>query len=277
MPQRLGQHFLHDSSVLGIITDTLAINPHNTIIEIGAGHGELTQELEIRNNALDNSLKIFVIEKDPSLVQHLAVLFSKNRNIEILEGDVRKILPEFISHRGIHEYKLAGNIPYYLTGFLLRIIGELRPLPKTTVLTIQKEVAERIAAEPPRMNRLAASIQFWATPHVICNVPRTSFSPPPKVDSSVLCLSQKNSPQNENVTLRYYAAVHALFAQPRKTLINNISNAIDLPRQSIISILEKESLDPTARPETLTISQIMSLASSFHFPDTPILRKKSAS
>ena len=166
-------------------------------------------------------------------------------------------------------YKIVGNIPYYITGKLLRTISELDHKPERTVLLIQKEVAERICAVPPAMNRLAASVQFWADAEIVAPVPRCDFSPAPEVDSTVIVLKTKDTRQNSaapggNVVepALYYRAVRGIFAQPRKTLLNNLSAmaAKGISKDQIVEQLQKIGVNHTARPQDLGIEQIIAIA-----------------
>lgn len=200
MGKKLGQYFLKSNEAIKKIVAALELKTGETVIEIGAGHGELTEELGVRCPSVAKAVagrqvlgvKIIAIERDEQLVQILKKKFEENKNIEIIEGDVRKEL-KAISEK-CKVYKLVGNIPYYLTGYLLRQIGELKNKPEVCVLTIQKEVAERIIAQPPKMNRLAASIQFWAIPEIILTLPRSVFKPEPGVESAVIRLKVIGDP-----------------------------------------------------------------------------------
>src|SRR3990167_3831319 len=197
---RLGQHFLTDKNALKKIAGFLDLKEGDAVVEIGPGHGELTEQ--ILNNELrikNTEIKIIAIEKDEQLAESLRKKFEARGNVEIICGDALKLLPSIIHNSLfiIHGYKLAGNIPYNITGKLLRTISELPEKPKISVFTIQKEVAERLVAKPrgmnpvrsrPRqqasatgtsgrpasngMNRLAASVQFWAEPEIALIIPR---------------------------------------------------------------------------------------------------------
>ena len=157
--QKLGQHFLKNKSVLRSIAESLELAPNDIVIEIGPGHGELTEFL-----MASHAEKIIAIEKDADLYDSLIKKFQDARMIA-LRDDALTALPTVIqnSKPKILNYKIVGNIPYYITGHLLRTIGDLEIKPTRSVFTIQKEVAERVCAIPPHMNRLAASVQFWAT------------------------------------------------------------------------------------------------------------------
>ena len=172
---KLGQHFLKNKTKLRKIVEALELKDGDVVIEIGPGHGELTDELRSANH----KLKIIAIEKDEELAESLKEKFKNNKNIKIIEGDALKLLPQLTDDQRLtiydkrlttDNYKIAGNIPYYITGYLFRILGELENKPSLIVLLIQKEVAERVCARPPKMSLLAASVQFWAEPKIISNV-----------------------------------------------------------------------------------------------------------
>lgn len=256
----LGQNFLINKSKLRKITDVLELKKDDTIIEIGPGHGELTMEIigEFDNLGIRN-FRIICIEKDNELAEALKEKFSKDKNIEVIEGDALKVLPTLNT-----KYKLVGNIPYYITGYLLRIISELEKKPEITVLTIQKEVAQRIcvlrqAQGKPKMNLLAASVQFWAEPKIIGYIPKKDFRPMPKVDSAIIRLKATNNKQqikSEN----YYKLVKILFKQPRKTILNNFCDAKKADFDKCRKNLLKVGINPLDRPQNLAIKQLKELS-----------------
>jgi 16S rRNA (adenine1518-N6/adenine1519-N6)-dimethyltransferase len=282
MPQKLGQHFLNDHETLAKIAAAIEARAGETIIEIGPGHGELTHELFVRYP----DSKIVVIEKDTELAaylkEHLGTGADTKKNdtdIEIITGDARKELTTLAARLAKEKklFRVIGNIPYYLTGNILRVIGELETLPKSVVLLMQKEVAERIAAQPPDMNRLAASVQYWATSEILGVVGRDSFTPPPDVESASIRLTtktakaKKESTQNVDSEI-YYETVRAVFQQPRKTLFNNLFSALKAKytamtsekiREMIQQLLDEEVIDPTLRPQDLGVEEIAKLSPLF--------------
>lgn len=272
--QPLGQHFLKNKTALQNVVRAINIKKNDIVIEIGAGHGELTELLAPRAKNGETKSgnctgRIFAVEKDPRLVTTLKEKFKNEPTVEIIEADIREALPRFVSRRGIlniggqlSDYKLIGNIPYYITAFLFRIIGELPHKPSRVVVTIQKEVAERIAAHPPKMNKLAASVQFWSSPRIVARVPARMFNPPPKVDSAILLLGTIiNHLPREHAS--YYAIVRALFAQPRKTIENNLVNAREtkkISKKKIAAVFRKIGVEPSLRPQNLSVCDIKKIA-----------------
>lgn len=267
--QKLGQHFLKNPSAIKKIIDALEVGDGNIIFEVGPGNGVLT--VPLAEKCAEKNAQVVAIEKDEKLADGLrsSADVARTGSVEIVSGDVLEILPALVlKSKNIKkfEYKLVGNIPYYITGHLLRIACELEPRPERCIFMVQKEVAERIVAAPPRMNRLAASVQVWGDPKIISRISKSSFIPPPSVDSAVIVIKTKT----ENVSVpveRYHAAMHALFAQPRKTILNNVCDGLRLmdgeqgnDKKNISEKLLEIGLDPSSRPQNLSIEDIASVA-----------------
>jgi len=260
MSIHLGQHFLKDKISLEKIVEALNIERDDFIIEIGSGHGELTKE--IRNQNLES--KIIAIEKDKKMANFLKENLKNDKNIEIVEGNALKILPELIENWNLDFviWKLVGNIPYYITSYLFRILAGLEPKPKIIVFTIQKEVAERIVCKNG-MNLLAASIQFWAKPEIVGYIPKTAFGPQPKVDSVIIKLTPKFSKSYQLKAESYYPFIKILFKQPRKTILNNLRDTKNVNPRECREKLLKIGVNPNDRPQNLSIKQIISLSTLF--------------
>ncbi len=280
MFQRLGQHFLKNKTKLKKIVDALELKESDVVIEIGPGHGELTYEIKNKKP----KIKIIAIERDKELARALSHRVA-DKDLEVIEGDALKEIKNQIEkikntpHKLLRNYtgqanqkskiienlKIVGNIPYYITGYLFRVLGELESKPNIIVFTIQKEVAERITAKPPHMNLLAASIQFWAEPKIIGYISKKDFKPQPKVDSSMLKLEVRGERLEDSHT--YYKFIRILFKQPRKTVVNNLvaGNRLQVTsdRGTILKKLHKFNIDPQSRPQNLTLAQIFALAKEF--------------
>lgn len=278
----LGQNFLTDKNKIREIVAALEPKGGDTVIEIGPGHGELTTELlassfeflEKNRQGTARGIRLIAIEKDPDLVPGLMPLANQHKNLEIMVGDALKILPGIAKSYKLKakNYKIVGNIPYYITGFLLRVLGELEPKPKKIVLTIQKEVAERIIARPPEMNLLAASVQFWAEAKISGIISKKDFIPQPKVDSAILTLTPKKMSVNQE---NYYSLIRSLFKQPRKTTSNNLLSVFK-SREKIESELKKIGAKSDDRPQNLSVSQIERLVKVATGQKRPKTVKKSA-
>lgn len=258
--KRLGQHFLKNKAAIKKIIAALELKPDDVVLEIGAGHGELTKELRRANGRV----RIVAIEKDEKLAEGLELRIKnlEAANVKVVRGDALKflkLLPKSSIINSKSCYKIVGNIPYYITGRLLRIIGELKNKPRICVFTFQKEVAERIAAEP-KINLLAASVRFWAIPKIIGRISKKEFRPAPKVESSILKLETR-----ADIALRdklrgdYYKAVKLLFSHPRKTILNNLRES-RLTKEQIIENLRKINVNPGARPQNLTVEDIIRIS-----------------
>jgi len=253
MGRRLGQHFLKDRNILKKIAGALEIQSGDFIIEVGSGRGSLTELLMAAPVG-----RVIAIEKDKKLALDLKL---KNRNdvvLEVIEDDVLKVLPT-ITNKLNREYKLIGNIPYYITGHLLRIVSELDHKPSLIVFTMQKEVAKRLSAKPPAMNLLAASVQYWADPKIVASIPPGSFIPPPKVDSAIISLKTKKVKNNDD----YYKFIKILFKQPRKTILNNLSEGLEMEKGAIKEKLADLDIKERSRPQNLDLETIKKMSKLF--------------
>ena len=261
MNKRLGQHFLINETAIKKIIAAMDLESGDIVIEIGPGKGALTDELINQLTGKTGYKKLILIEKDRDLAVNLYKKYSQNKKIEIISGDVLKDLPTLIHNSSfiIQNYKIIGNIPYYITGKLLRILSELEKKPGLTALMIQKEVAERIIATPPKMNLLAAAVQFWANPKILFTLKPNDFDPPPEVNSAVITLTTNNQQLTTEFTENYYKLIHIIFKQPRKTLINNLKSGLNLPKNTIENSLKLLKIDPNSRPQNLSLEQIKTL------------------
>jgi 16S rRNA (adenine1518-N6/adenine1519-N6)-dimethyltransferase len=255
MPNKLlGQHFLKDHAVVQKIIAAIEVRRGEMIVEIGSGHGELT--IPLAKICDEVGARLVAVEKDKRLAGELENRKLELKGLEIIFGDVLKV---FNSHFLIpNSFKIVGNIPYYLTGRLLRVVSELKNPPERCVLMVQKEVAERLIAQPPDMNRLAASVQYWAEPKIAVRVSKEKFAPQPKVDSAVVILKRKIEPAFPDGE-RYFAAVRALFAQPRKTILNNleiVGKKAGIPKEKTAMQLKSVGVQPGDRPQNLSACQI---------------------
>jgi 16S rRNA (adenine1518-N6/adenine1519-N6)-dimethyltransferase len=210
--RRLGQHFLARKSVLDRIASAALAHPEHPILEIGPGKGALTEYL------ISRASRVIAIEVDPVLVHYLQGKFRGNTNLTVLHADVLKA---DLTQWG--PVNVVGNLPYYITSPIIEKVLRLGPLLKGAVFLVQKEVAERIAAGPGRREYgfLSVSVQLFAEPRILVNVPAESFRPPPKVDSAVIELVPRAHPAvaDPDSFLRFASAA---FKQKRKTLRNNV-------------------------------------------------------
>lgn len=244
----LGQHWLHDTSILDGICDSANVEAGDTVLEIGPGLGTLTKQL------LERGANVVAVEFDHELAEQLKkrLVGSPTDNLTVVEQDILKFdltkLPK--------NYKVVANIPYYLTSNLVRLLCESKNPWSTAVLLMQKEVAERAVAKPGSMSILSVSVQFYCEASLGVSVPAHLFTPPPKVDSQVLVLRLRNEPLFSAVDPKaYFRIVKAGFSQKRKTLLNSLSGGLAMPKETIADALQQAEIKPTARAQELSINQ----------------------
>lgn len=244
--KRLGQYFLQNESKLRKIADVLGASPGDVVVEIGPGRGELTKHL------VATGARVIGIEKDTSL----------HPPGEVIYGDVREELSRVAGELGEVPYLLAGNIPYYLTGYLFRILGDLKHKPTRTVFTIQKEVAERITkTDKIGMNLLAASILRWADAEYVATIPRTMFSPVPKVDSGIILLRTKGADAVDDRGA-YMRFIKILFKQPRKLAVSNLGAVY--AKTNIVDAFRNLGIDLNVRPGNLSYKETLVLCGTLN-------------
>ena len=246
----LGQNFLVNPRILDKIVAAAKISKEDVVLEVGPGTGNLTKKLA------EKAGKVIAIEKDRRLIQELKNLFRGKKNVEIIEGDILKILPTTLNTQH-SKYKIVANIPYYITSRFLRTVFEKWPKPKLIVLTIQKEMAQRITAKPPRMNLLALSVQFFAEPKIIGYITKENFRPRPKVDSTIIKLAPKEKLPTDNHE-KFFKIIRAGFSQKRKLLISNLEK-LAVNKNKLAEIFKKTEINPKSRAENLSIENWIKL------------------
>lgn len=243
----LGQNFLVNPAILDKIVTAAEINSNDVVLEIGPGTGNLTAKLAKKARA------VIAVEKDRRLIEDLKEKF---QNADIVEGDILKLdVSKLIENyklkiKNFH-YKIVGNIPYYITSHLLRTVFEKWPRSELIILTIQKEVAQRIMAKPPHMNLLALSVRLYSKPEIIGYVSKINFRPQPKVDSAIIRLSP-NPKINEEEIKKIMVLAKKAFGGKRKQLKNT------LPQVPF----EKLGIVKESRPEELSLDEWISIASN---------------
>lgn len=263
LSKKLGQIFLVNKIIVKKIVKAANLQPRDIVLEIGPGIGTLSQELVKRVK------KLVVVEKDPKMIKILKEALKNFKNIEIVRGDILKYqIPN--TKRGPSRslqqqksYKVVGNLPFYLTAPVIRKFLENEYPPKEMVLVVQKEVAQRVAARPPKMNLLAVSVQFYAHPEIINYISRQSFWPQPKVDGAIIKISRVKSRKSKVSQSLFFRIVKAGFSHPRKQLINNLSKELNLGRRVITNWLLKNGVQPNLRAEALRIEDWIKLTKSF--------------
>jgi len=249
MPTKLGQNFLSNIETVERIVNSAGLSKTETILEIGPGTGILTETLA------KHIKQIIAIELDYSLASSLQTKFSNNPKVEIIQDDILKInIPKLLEDKFIKSYKVIANIPYYITSKILRLFLETEITPTEMILMVQKEVAERIVAKPGKMSKLAVSVQYYAKPKILFNVGKENFIPLPKVDSAIIQISDIDNKQfSKNENEKFFKFVRAGFCARRKTLLNNLTNSLHLPKNEIIKKLKASSLSLSVRAQELSV------------------------
>lgn len=258
LKKSLGQNFLINTGVLGKIVSAAELASNDTVLEIGPGTGNLTKLLS------EKAGRVVAIEKDRRLIGELQEKF-KNTNVEIVEGDALLIeIDNLLQGQPLQgaplQYKVIGNIPYYITSNLLRTIFEKWPKPKLIVLTVQKEVAQRIMAKPPDMNLLALSVQLYSEPKIIGYISKGSFRPMPKVDSAIIKLTPKSPTLNPEEKEMLFKLLKAGFSEKRKQLVNNLAKNFGMMKEDLMEIFQRADLKHDIRAENLSLKQWVELS-----------------
>lgn len=225
----LGQHFLTNKKIVSDIISAGEISKKDIILEVGPGKGVLTEALA------EKAKKVIAVEKDKELVQFLKEKFKNQKNIEIIYGDILKV---DIKNYGLRtmDYKLIANIPYYITSRFLRIfLSETKFRPSLMVLMVQKEVAERIVAKNNKESLLSLSVKAYGKPEIIKIVRKGNFSPPPKVDSAIIKISDISDKwfnKNKIKEEKFFEILRKTFQQKRKMLRHSMGKNLPEKYQS---------------------------------------------
>jgi 16S rRNA (adenine1518-N6/adenine1519-N6)-dimethyltransferase len=246
--KRLGQNFLHDPLVLENIARTAEIQPTDTVLEIGCGLGSLTRYLAI------SAQDVIAVELDGNLLPILRAVLTPYSNVRLIQADILKFSPSNLI--GQENYLVVANIPYYITSAVIRHLLENHPKPRRMVMTVQKEVAERICSGPGDLSLLALSVQVYGKPEIVMRIPAESFYPVPGVDSALLRVHIYPSPLIPLSLLdTFFQLTKAGFHQKRKTLRNSISAGLHIPPSQAEILLGRGGIDPMRRAETLSIDE----------------------
>ncbi|MEZ4736329.1 MAG: 16S rRNA (adenine(1518)-N(6)/adenine(1519)-N(6))-dimethyltransferase RsmA [Caldilineaceae bacterium] len=260
-PKRsLAQNFLTDPTHLARIAAAAVLAATDTVLEIGPGLGSLTQYLAAQAG------RIIAVELDDRLIELLREQFRNQPHVQIIHGDILTLDPgQLVQQEATSpgsrpptatSYKVVANLPYYITSAVLRHLLEATVRPTQIVVLVQKEVAERICAQPGDLSLLAVSVQYYAQPSLVHRVPAGAFYPPPKVDSAVLRLDVRPAPAVADVSPEdFFRVVRAGFSQKRKQLGNTLSAGLHLPKPYLVALLEQADIDPKRRAETLTLTE----------------------
>lgn len=246
--KRLGQNFLIEESELRKIIDIAQIGSSDTVLEIGPGLGSLTRLLA------EQSQRVVAVELDEKLIPPLKEVLSPFPNVQLVQGDILALNLDHLL--GEISYRVVANIPYYITSALIRHLLEAKAKPYQMVLTVQREVAERITAKPGDMSLLALSVQVYGAPEVMARIPAEAFYPAPAVDSAVVRVNLYPEPIMPTGRLSFFFRLaKAGFSQKRKTLRNSLSAGMHWSPPQAEAVLRSAGIDPQRRAETLSLEE----------------------
>jgi len=251
----LGQNFLTNNDVIERIIDSTEIEGV-VVIEVGPGEGVLTEALA------GTAQRVVAVELDDRLIPQLQERFGEYDNVTIVHGDILHMnVEELVSqYTPDGKYKVVANIPYYITAPIIRLFLELAKLPEEIVLMVQKEVAQRLTAQPGEMSILAVSAQYYADVKYLFTVGKEDFKPVPKVDSAIIQLKIKNEELRTGDTKEFFKTVKIGFSAKRKTLCNNLANGFHLDKKDVEDILVSLKLKSDVRAQELSVVQWQELS-----------------
>jgi 16S rRNA (adenine1518-N6/adenine1519-N6)-dimethyltransferase len=259
----LGQNFLTDPTLLERIAQAAGLTADDIVLEIGAGTGALTQLL-----ARDAGY-VVAVELDQRLLPVLEDVLSAFDNIALIQGDILALNPAVLIDDASRKlaasdahYKVAANLPYYITSAILRHLLEAERTPEVMIITVQHEVAKRLVAKPGDMSILAVSVQFYADPQILFRISPGSFYPAPDVESAVVRLDVHPRPPlpREEIDM-FFQVVRAGFSQRRKQLHNSLSAGLGqrISRHEAADKLQEAGIDPRRRAQALSVEEWITL------------------
>ena len=259
--KKFGQNFLIDSHVIEKILASAALTQEDCVLEIGPGIGTMTQALA------EQAGKVIAVEIDRNLIPILADTLADYSNVTVIQADILKMdLQKLAQEQNKGKpFKVVANLPYYITTpIIMGLLEKGVPVDRIIVM-VQKEVADRIKEMPgsKEYGALSLAVQYYAEPKIVANVPPNCFMPRPKVGSAVLCLTRHKEPPvmvlDEGLL---FTLIHASFNQRRKTLVNGLTNSIEVAytKEQIQEALEAQGLSLSVRGETLSLQQFAELS-----------------
>lgn len=246
--KHLGQHFLTSIGAVLKIIQTADLKTNDLVLEIGPGKGVLTEKLLEKSDVL-------AIEKDEEMIVFLKEKFKKeieNKKLTLLEGDILKEnLEKYLKNR---KFKVVANIPYYITGEILRLFLEMKNKPVSMTLLVQKEVAKRIVASDGKESILSLSIKFFGEPFYIDTVKAGSFNPKPKVDSAIIQIRNIKEVSDSD---SFFNLIKNAFAHKRKKLLGNLRDFYQIDKIKLY--LKENNINENVRAEDLKLSDWISI------------------
>jgi len=264
--KRLGQNFLIDHAALQRVVDASGVTAQDDVLEIGPGLGSLTRLLAVQ------AQQVLAVELDAGLLPALQQVISPYQNVTILQGDILAYDPARLMEQA--GYLVIANIPYYITSAVIRHLLESSRPPQRLVLTVQREVAERICAAPGDMSLLALSVQVYGFPQTVSSIPAGAFYPAPQIDSAVVRVDLYPQPSIAQPRMRsFFRLAKAGFSQKRKTLRNSLAAGMHWSPEQASAILLASGIDPQRRAETLSLGEWEALALATAIESPPQLEQ----
>ena len=256
--KKLGQNFLIDENVVHQIVAAAELSKADTVLEVGPGIGTLTQGLA------ESKARVVAVELDTRLLPVLATTLNGYDNVRVVHGDILKA--NIMEEVGAPSFKVCANLPYYITTPIIFALLEKRLPMERLVAMVQKEVAERMAAQPggKEYGALSVAIQYYTEPKIAFIVPPTSFIPAPAVDSAVIVCKRREKPPVEVCDEGlFFRVVKAAFSLRRKMLSNSLKN-MGIKSEQVAKWLELAGVDGKRRAETLSLEDFAKLTNSFN-------------
>lgn len=256
--KKLGQNFLIDENVVHQIVAAAELSEADTVLEVGPGIGTLTQGLA------ESKARVVAVELDTRLLPVLATTLNGYDNVRVVHGDILKV--NIMEEVGAPSFKVCANLPYYITTPIIFALLEKRLPMERLVAMVQKEVAERMAAQPggKEYGALSVAIQYYTEPKIAFIVPPTSFIPAPAVDSAVIVCKRREKPPVEVCDEGlFFRVVKAAFSLRRKMLSNSLKN-MGIKGEQVAKWLELAGVDGKRRAETLSLEDFAKLTNSFN-------------
>lgn len=244
----LGQNFMHDPKALAKIVSLAQLQPRDTVVEVGAGTGALTDLLS------EAAGQVFSIEVDQRLQPILEERFDYRRNVYFHFGDVLKT--DVATLVGDQDYIVVANAPYYISSAILWHFVESRRPPARLLMTMQLEVAERVIAKPGAMNLLSIAVQLYGRPQIVSKFGPAVFWPRPNIHSAVIRIDMHESPPVDLPSTQvFFRVLRAGFSLKRKQLKNALSSGLRLKAACAGQLIDAAGIDPRRRAETLSLEE----------------------
>ncbi len=268
LSKSLGQNFLTDKNIIDKIIYSADITSQDLILEIGPGFGVLTKELAERAG------KVIAVEIDKSLIPILEENLKDYDNVvlinqDILQTNINQLLEQNRTQESQNyaNIKIIGNLPYYITTPILMKVLEDKVVAESITIMMQKEVAQRIMADPgsKAYGAISAVVRYYCESFSVITVPASVFYPPPKVDSAVLRLDiRKAPPVSLKDEVLFFQVIKAGFGQRRKTLENSLTGVASLGKEEICKVLNTVNIDGKRRAETLSLEELALIANEIY-------------